>query len=76
SGAEGTEDVFSIIAKYNKGSKKPVRQVDIAVRLSRSALSCPGQACFWPKSSSGVVIIPYTLSADYCEPNSNHVTYR
>ncbi|XP_073397928.1 astacin-like metalloendopeptidase [Dendrobates tinctorius] len=69
-GAEGMEDIFSIIAKHNKGSKKSIRQVDIAVRLSRSALSCPGQACFWPKSSSGVVIIPYTLSADYSSADS------
>ncbi|XP_044126456.1 astacin-like metalloendopeptidase [Bufo gargarizans] len=43
---------------------------DIAIRLSRSALSCPGQACFWPKSSSGVVIVPYTLSSDYSSADS------
>ncbi|XP_075182639.1 embryonic protein UVS.2-like [Anomaloglossus baeobatrachus] len=64
------EDVFSIIANHNKGSRKLIRQGDIAVRLSRSALSCPGQACFWPKSNSGIVIIPYTLSTDYSRADS------
>ncbi|XP_075044745.1 hatching enzyme 1.2-like [Mixophyes fleayi] len=59
------EDIFSIIDRQNKGSKKLIRQGDIAVRLSRSALSCPGQSCFWPKSSSGIVLVPYTLSSDY-----------
>uniref|UniRef100_A0A8C5QB13 Metalloendopeptidase n=1 Tax=Leptobrachium leishanense TaxID=445787 RepID=A0A8C5QB13_9ANUR len=62
---EDEEDVFSVIAKHNKGSKKPMTQGDIAVRLSRSALRCPGKTCFWPKSSPGIVNVPYTLSSDY-----------
>ncbi|XP_075693143.1 astacin-like metalloendopeptidase [Rhinoderma darwinii] len=67
---EMEEDIFSKISKQNKGSKKLIRHGDIAVRLSRSALSCPGQACFWPKSSSGVVIVPYVLSSDYSSTDS------
>ncbi|KAM9302066.1 astacin-like metalloendopeptidase [Gastrophryne carolinensis] len=47
------------------GSKKLIRHGDIAVKLSRSALSCPEQSCLWAKSSSGTVIVPYTISADY-----------
>ncbi|XP_040184091.1 high choriolytic enzyme 1-like [Rana temporaria] len=70
-GAEDSEDdVTSIIAKLNKGSKKLINHGDIAVKLSRSALTCPGQTCFWPKSSSGIVTVPYTLSVDYTSTDS------
>ncbi|XP_066438499.1 astacin-like metalloendopeptidase [Eleutherodactylus coqui] len=64
------EDISSIIFKQNKGSKKLIHHGDIAVRPGRSALSCPGQACLWPKSSSGVVIVPYKLSSDYSSADS------
>ncbi|XP_056384170.1 high choriolytic enzyme 1-like [Hyla sarda] len=62
---EMEEDIFSRIVKQTKGTKRLIRQGDIAVPLSRSALSCPGQACFWPKSISGLVLVPYTLSSEY-----------
>ncbi|CAH2325876.1 astacin-like metalloendopeptidase [Pelobates cultripes] len=65
SNIEDEEDVFSVIAKHNKGNKKLMTQGDIAVRLSRSALGCPSKSCFWPKSVMGIVNIPYTLSSDY-----------
>ncbi|PIO05390.1 hypothetical protein AB205_0107420 [Aquarana catesbeiana] len=29
-----------------------------------------GQTCFWPKSSSGIVTVPYTLSVDYTSTDS------
>ncbi|KAM8939155.1 embryonic protein UVS.2-like [Pelodytes ibericus] len=58
-------DVFTLIAKNNKGSRKLISQGDIAVRLSRSAIRCPGNSCLWPKSSTGMVIVPYTISPDY-----------
>ncbi|XP_018410012.1 PREDICTED: astacin-like metalloendopeptidase [Nanorana parkeri] len=50
---------------YEGDSKRLIHHGDIAVKVSRSALTCPGQSCFWPKSSSGIVTIPYTLSAEY-----------
>ncbi|XP_053305215.1 astacin-like metalloendopeptidase [Spea bombifrons] len=59
------DDVFSIISKNNKGSKKLIHQGDIAVRFSRSALNCPGKTCLWPKSAEGLVFVPYTLSPEY-----------
>ncbi|XP_069824309.1 astacin-like metalloendopeptidase [Dendropsophus ebraccatus] len=64
------EDVASVIIKESKDIKRPMHHGDIAVRLSRSALSCPGQACFWPKASSGLVLVPYTLSKDYSSADS------
>ncbi|XP_075422808.1 astacin-like metalloendopeptidase [Ascaphus truei] len=64
------EDVCSIITKSNQGSKKLIHQGDIAIRLSRSALGCPGRGCFWPKSSAGTVHVPYTLSPDYTAADS------
>ncbi|KAM5138220.1 astacin-like metalloendopeptidase [Mantella aurantiaca] len=62
---DSEEDIFSIVAKQNKGSKKLIHHGDIAIKVSRSALTCPGQSCLWPKSSSGIVTVPYTLSTDY-----------
>ncbi|XP_029438935.1 astacin-like metalloendopeptidase [Rhinatrema bivittatum] len=42
-----------------------MQQGDIALQKSRSALACPGHACFWPKSSAGTVKVPYTISSVY-----------
>ncbi|XP_075137941.1 hatching enzyme 1.2-like [Leptodactylus fuscus] len=70
-GSENSEDdIFSINIKQDKGSKRLLRHGDIAVPLGRSALGCPGLGCFWPKSSSGVVAVPYTLSSDYSPANA------
>ncbi|XP_053545305.1 astacin-like metalloendopeptidase [Bombina bombina] len=59
------EDVYSIITKQNKGSKKLIDQGDIAVLLRRSAMGCQDGSCFWPKSKTGMVLVPYILSTDY-----------
>ncbi|XP_069481455.1 astacin-like metalloendopeptidase [Ambystoma mexicanum] len=41
-----------------------MQQGDIATMHSgHSAVKCPGKACFWPKSSLGTVIVPYTISS-------------
>nr|XP_033784662.1 astacin-like metalloendopeptidase [Geotrypetes seraphini] len=47
------------------GSIQLLENGDIAVRTGRSALNCPSNKCFWPKSADGTVKVPYTLSSDY-----------
>uniref|UniRef100_H3AEQ5 Metalloendopeptidase n=1 Tax=Latimeria chalumnae TaxID=7897 RepID=H3AEQ5_LATCH len=47
------------------GSRKLLYDGDIPVNTRRSALSCPGNSCLWPKSSDGFIKIPLQLSNDY-----------
>uniref|UniRef100_A0AAZ1XUJ2 Metalloendopeptidase n=1 Tax=Oreochromis aureus TaxID=47969 RepID=A0AAZ1XUJ2_OREAU len=39
-----------------------IRDGDIAVSHVRSAITCPGNTCLWPKSVDGFVYVPYILS--------------
>ncbi|RXM33737.1 Astacin-like metalloendopeptidase [Acipenser ruthenus] len=38
---------------------------DIAVPNSRTAMFCPTNDCFWPRSDDGFVYIPYKISTEY-----------
>ncbi|MGH0137684.1 UNVERIFIED_CONTAM: hypothetical protein FKN15_021797 [Acipenser sinensis] len=38
---------------------------DIAVSNSRTAMFCPPNDCFWPRSDDGFVYIPYKISTEY-----------
>eukprot|EP00066_Takifugu_rubripes_P019607 XP_011608873.1 PREDICTED: high choriolytic enzyme 1-like [Takifugu rubripes] len=38
---------------------------DIASSYLRSALTCPGNACLWPKAIDGFVYVPYIISPIY-----------
>nr|BAU68230.1 hatching enzyme [Cynops pyrrhogaster] len=58
-------DVFEIITNENQGISQLVHEGDIAIHPGRSALVCPDNSCFWPKSSDGTVPVPYTLSPTY-----------
>lgn len=42
-----------------------LREGDIASSYLRSAITCPGNACLWPKSVDGFVYVPYILSPVY-----------
>ncbi|XP_066544627.1 high choriolytic enzyme 1-like [Amia ocellicauda] len=41
------------------------KEGDIAVSSKRSAISCAGNSCLWPKSVDGYVYVPYIISPDY-----------
>ena len=41
------------------------REGDIANSYMRSAITCPGNACLWPKSVDGFVYVPYIVSPLY-----------
>ncbi|MFT7808004.1 high choriolytic enzyme 1-like isoform X2 [Arapaima gigas] len=48
----------------------PLREGDIAHLPStgpRSAISCPGNSCLWPKAVDGFVYVPYLLSPEYVD---------
>ncbi|XP_029438937.1 astacin-like metalloendopeptidase [Rhinatrema bivittatum] len=72
--SEQKDDVFSIISKTNEGSLQPLENGDIAVRSGRSALNCPSNNCFWPKSSDGIVKVPYIISPDYTADEKDGIT--
>nr|BAU68232.1 hatching enzyme [Hynobius tokyoensis] len=55
-------NVFSIITKENEGSSQLLREGDIVINPGRSAIKCNDRSCFWPKSSSGTVNVPFILS--------------
>ncbi|KAM4618098.1 hatching enzyme 1.2-like [Discoglossus pictus] len=59
------KEIFSMIIEANKGSTKLLRQADIAVQTSRSAMMCDGDSCRWNKNSNGIVNVPYIISKDY-----------
>ncbi|XP_034624643.1 astacin-like metalloendopeptidase [Trachemys scripta elegans] len=59
------ESIFSLILKSNKGSKTRLYEGDITPKRHRNAIVCPFNWCFWPKSSNGLVIIPYVISSSY-----------
>lgn len=41
------------------------RDGDIASYYPRSAITCPGNTCLWPKSVDGFVYVPYIMSPLY-----------
>uniref|UniRef100_A0A8C5WKA9 Metalloendopeptidase n=1 Tax=Leptobrachium leishanense TaxID=445787 RepID=A0A8C5WKA9_9ANUR len=58
-------------SKHNVGTfclnTKLVEHGDIARRVRRSTMKCANGSCLWPKAASGLVTIPYALSAVYSE---------
>ncbi|OCT83752.1 hypothetical protein XELAEV_18021891mg [Xenopus laevis] len=59
----GDNNIFSNIMKANQGSRRLRKQGDIAIKTRRNAIDCP--ECLWPKSSDGIVYVPYTVSSQY-----------
>ncbi|KAM7164064.1 hatching enzyme 1.2-like [Macrochelys suwanniensis] len=47
------------------GSKTRLYEGDITPKRHRNAIVCPFNWCFWPKSSNGLVVIPYVISSSY-----------
>ncbi|XP_069077862.1 astacin-like metalloendopeptidase isoform X2 [Pleurodeles waltl] len=49
------------------GITQPMKQGDIAINNDYSALQCADNTCYWPKSSSGAVHVPYIISPSYTD---------
>ncbi|KAK2839705.1 hypothetical protein Q5P01_013445 [Channa striata] len=62
-------NVMDQILDVNRRLRVPrglsIRDGDIASSHMQSAISCPGNACLWPKSVDGFVYIPYIFSPLY-----------
>ncbi|KAK2906157.1 hypothetical protein Q8A73_010100 [Channa argus] len=62
-------NVMDQILDVNRRLRVPrglsIRDGDIASSYIQSAITCPGNACLWPKSVDGFVYIPYILSPLY-----------
>ncbi|KAJ3591738.1 hypothetical protein NHX12_006870 [Muraenolepis orangiensis] len=62
-------DKMKINSLYKCGLRPPrgmsFKEGDIANSYMRSAITCPGNACLWPKSVDGFVYVPYIVSPLY-----------
>ncbi|NP_001088112.1 uncharacterized protein LOC494813 precursor [Xenopus laevis] len=68
----GDNNIFSNIMKANQGSRRLRKQGDIAIKTRRNAIDCP--ECLWPKSSDGIVYVPYTVSSQYSDDEVSVIT--
>ncbi|XP_036417937.1 high choriolytic enzyme 1-like [Colossoma macropomum] len=55
-------DITETILTTNNGSRELLVEGDIVLPRTRNALLCPNNNCFWKKSSTGLVQVPFTLS--------------
>ncbi|XP_036420178.1 high choriolytic enzyme 1-like [Colossoma macropomum] len=58
-------DITANILTTNNGSRELLVEGDIVLPRTRNALLCPNNNCFWKKSSTGLVQVPFTLSSDF-----------
>lgn len=58
-------DISSRILSSNNGSTEVLLEGDLVAPKSRNAMKCWSNSCLWPKSSNGLVVIPYTISSEY-----------
>nr|AEQ37893.1 hatching enzyme protease [Oryzias melastigma] len=63
------EDVSSTILRMNNKSLEELLEGDLVLPKTRNAMKCLGNpdSCHWPKSSNGIVKVPYEVSNDYEE---------
>ncbi|TRY57580.1 hypothetical protein DNTS_023507 [Danionella cerebrum] len=58
-------DIFSRILEANKDISDMLLEGDINLPKTKNAMKCLNDYCKWPKSSSGLVEVPYTVASDY-----------
>ncbi|KAL6462068.1 hypothetical protein MHYP_G00302130 [Metynnis hypsauchen] len=58
-------DITRSILTINNGSKELLVEGDIVLPRTRNALVCPSNNCFWRKSSTGLVEVPFVVSSDF-----------
>uniref|UniRef100_A0A8B9LFM1 Metalloendopeptidase n=1 Tax=Astyanax mexicanus TaxID=7994 RepID=A0A8B9LFM1_ASTMX len=56
-------DITTRILSTNNGSRELLLEGDIVLPRTRNALVCANNNCFWKKSSTGLVQVPFTLSS-------------
>uniref|UniRef100_A0A8B9LCU7 Metalloendopeptidase n=1 Tax=Astyanax mexicanus TaxID=7994 RepID=A0A8B9LCU7_ASTMX len=55
-------DITTRILSTNNGSRELLLEGDIVLPRTRNALVCANNNCFWKKSSTGLVQVPFTYS--------------
>ncbi|CAH2245732.1 astacin-like metalloendopeptidase [Pelobates cultripes] len=69
---DDTRTIFERIEDVNKGISKPLKEGDIAYRISRSAIKCVD--CLWDMSPNGMVYIPYVYAPNYTASEISVIT--
>ncbi|XP_034041913.1 high choriolytic enzyme 2 [Thalassophryne amazonica] len=59
------DQILMVNSRFSAPRGLSIRDGDIATSYVRSAISCPGNACLWPKSIDGFVYVPYIMSPLY-----------
>ncbi|XP_042342178.1 high choriolytic enzyme 1-like [Plectropomus leopardus] len=62
---EDTVDITTRILTTNNGTDELLLEGDLLAPTTRNALMCWSQNCLWRKASSGLVMIPFTVSSDF-----------
>uniref|UniRef100_A0A8B9LAV6 Metalloendopeptidase n=1 Tax=Astyanax mexicanus TaxID=7994 RepID=A0A8B9LAV6_ASTMX len=55
-------DITTRILSTNNGSRELLLEGDIVLPRTRNALVCANNNCFWKKSSTGLVQVPFTVN--------------
>uniref|UniRef100_A0A8B9LFL4 Metalloendopeptidase n=1 Tax=Astyanax mexicanus TaxID=7994 RepID=A0A8B9LFL4_ASTMX len=55
-------DITTRILSTNNGSRELLLEGDIVLPRTRNALVCANNNCFWKKSSTGLVQVPFTVT--------------
>ncbi|XP_038663297.1 low choriolytic enzyme-like isoform X2 [Scyliorhinus canicula] len=72
-------DVFTRILESNKwieeNNKKEIVYGDIAIGSSKNAIKClvGPKSCLWPRSSDGIVYIPYTMDRTFSKSQQSQI---
>ncbi|XP_062846020.1 hatching enzyme 1.2-like [Trichomycterus rosablanca] len=64
-------DISSQILTTNNGSIELLVEGDILLATSRNSLVCPNNNCFWKKSLTGFVEVPFIVSIDFTSSDRN-----
>ncbi|XP_062845483.1 hatching enzyme 1.2-like [Trichomycterus rosablanca] len=64
-------DISSQILTTNNGSSELLVEGDILLPENRNSMVCLNNNCFWKKSSTGLVEVPYTVSNDFSFSDRN-----
>ncbi|XP_051533279.1 hatching enzyme 1.2-like [Myxocyprinus asiaticus] len=59
------KDISSQILEANKEISHSLLEGDLAMPKTKNAMKCLKNYCRWPKNTSGLVEVPYTISASY-----------
>ncbi|XP_036951501.1 high choriolytic enzyme 1-like [Acanthopagrus latus] len=60
-----TMDITTRILTSNNATDEMLLEGDLLAPKTRNAMTCWSQSCLWRKASNGLVMIPFTMSAEF-----------